>query len=238
MGSPEETKYRVALISNLYGSQPLGQEVLLNLARHLATAYTIGEPIHQRLLRNAVLHFIPNIDPLYQKLLKEYDGTDKCDLQPLEEEFGDSVYDHLAGKDLNPLTNYTRERAFVDMLRQEQYDLVVELASGAEDLAYPELSRDIYEGFARSFQERATPSDRYSCLERGGDTKHGDLIDLINERYGVPIVSVGLSCCKMPSPETIGWVWRDNLPGLMALVKVANTGECLITTKAPCRPVS
>ncbi|CAH2052750.1 unnamed protein product, partial [Iphiclides podalirius] len=224
IGSPEETKFRIALISNLYGSQPLGQELLLNFARHLATAYTIGEPVHQRLLRNAVLHFIPNIDPLYKKLLKEYDGSDKCDLEPLEEEFGDRVYDHLTGKDLDPLSNYTREKAFVDMLVQEDYDLVVEFASGTEGVAYPELSKEIYELFARRFQESRTPSDRYSCPELEVDPKHGNLVDLVGERYGVPVVAVGLSCCKMPAPQAIGWVWRDSLRGLMDLVKVANTG--------------
>ncbi|CAG5047116.1 unnamed protein product [Parnassius apollo] len=224
IGSPEETKFHVAIISNLYSSQALGQEMLLNFARHLATAYTIGEPIHQKLLKNAVLHFIPNIDPLYKKILKVYDNTDKCDLQPLEEEFGDSVYGYLTKKNLNPLSNYTREKAFINLLEEEKYDLILELASGTEDVAYPELSRDIYEQFARKFQDNRTPSNRYQCAEQNIDANHGNLIDLISERYNTPIIAVGLSCCKMPAPDLIGWVWRDSLRGIMKFVEVANTG--------------
>ncbi|XP_068623289.1 carboxypeptidase D isoform X2 [Battus philenor] len=224
VGSPEETKFRIAIISNLYASQPLGQELLLNFARHLTTAYTIGEPVHQRLLKNSVLHFIPNIDPLYKNILEEYDGTDKCEIQALEEEFGDSVYNYLTKKEMNPLNNYTREKSFIDLLQEEKYDLMIELSSGSENVAYPELSRDIYEKFARKFQDNRTPGERYDCSQRRGDVVHGNLIDLICERYNTPIVSVGLSCCKMPAPDAIGWVWRDNLRGIMKLVEVANTG--------------
>ncbi|KPJ13020.1 Carboxypeptidase D [Papilio machaon] len=224
VGSPEETKFRIAMISNLYASQGLGQELLVNFARHISTAYTIGEPIHQKLLKNTVLHFIPNIDPLYKNILKHYDNTDKCEIEALEEEFGDSVYSYLTKNNLNPLSNYTREKSFIHLLENEKYDLMIELSSGTEDVAYPDLSRQIYEQFAKKYQDNRSPSDRYECSEKNDHIRHGNLIDLVCERYNTPIVSLGLSCCKMPSPDVIGWVWRDNLRGIMKLVEVANTG--------------
>ncbi|XP_045539218.1 carboxypeptidase D [Papilio machaon] len=224
VGSPEETKFRIAMISNLYASQGLGQELLVNFARHISTAYTIGEPIHQKLLKNTVLHFIPNIDPLYKNILKHYDNTDKCEIEALEEEFGDSVYSYLTKNNLNPLSNYTREKSFIHLLENEKYDLMIELSSGTENVAYPDLSRQIYEQFAKKYQDNRSPSDRYECSEKNDHIRHGNLIDLVCERYNTPIVSLGLSCCKMPSPDVIGWVWRDNLRGIMKLVEVANTG--------------
>lgn len=184
VGSPEETKSHLAIIGSLYGSQPLGSEMVLNFARHVATAYSIGEPVHTKLLKNTVLHFIPNLDPLYPKVLKLYDGTDKCDIKPLEEEFGDSLYSHLTSKNLNPMSNYTREKLFVNMLQSEKYDLVLELASGTEDVFYPELSKNVYGKFAAKYQDFRSESDKYPCGSEGElSAVHGNLIDLLYERF-------------------------------------------------------
>ncbi|XP_022120692.2 carboxypeptidase D isoform X1 [Pieris rapae] len=222
-GSPEETKFHIALISNLYGSQPLGQEMLLNFARHISTAYAIGEPVHKRLLKNAVFRFIPNLDPLYEKVLMNYNGTEKCDLEMLEEEFGDSVYSYITKKNLNPLSNYTREKAFIDLLESEKFDLVLELSSGTEDVAYPDFSKNIHSQFAAKYRDNRAEVDRYNCKPRN-NIVHGNLIDVLFERYNTPVISVGLSCCKMPSNEDIAWIWRDNLRGIMKFAEIANTG--------------
>lgn len=183
VGSPEEIKAHIAIMGSLYGSQPLGSEMILNFARHIATAYSIGEPIHTKLLKNTVLHFIPNLDPLYAKILTEYDGSNKCDVKPLEEEFGDSLYSYLTKKDLNPLSNYTREKMFVSLLESEKYDLVLELASGSENVLYPELSKSVYGHFAQKYQDYRTESDEYFCSkENEPGVVHGNLIDLLYER--------------------------------------------------------
>lgn len=223
VGSPEETKFHIAIMSSLYATQPLGREMLLNFARHIATAYTIGEPKHQRLLNNTVLHFIPNIDPLNSKIIKQYDGTDKCDLTALEEEFGDSLYNYLTKTNMNPLSNYTSETAFIEMLKSEKYDLILELSSGTEDVSYPEASKELYEKYAQTYQDHRNPSDKYECRSMDSSV-HGRLVDLLCERFDAPVVSVGLSCCRMPVADQIGWVWRDNLRGIMKFVEQANTG--------------
>ncbi|CAH2093466.1 unnamed protein product [Euphydryas editha] len=222
-GSPEETKFHIALISNLYGSQPLGQEMLLNFARHISTAYQIGEPIHKRLLKNAVIHFIPNLDPLYEKMFKQYDHTEKCDLDAIEQEFGSSLYSYLTKEHLNPLSNYTREKAFVGLLESERFDLVLNLASGSEDVTIPSFAMSIYEKFALKYKENRTPRNKYLCKQTS-DLEHDNLIDLIYERYNVPIVTAGLSCCKMPLESDIAWTWRNNLRGIMKFIEQANTG--------------
>ncbi|XP_039751750.1 carboxypeptidase D-like isoform X2 [Pararge aegeria] len=222
-GAPEETKFHIALISNLYGSQPLGQEILLNFARHISTAYTIGEPRHKKLLQNAVLHFIPNLDPLFGKMLKQYDHSEKCKLDALEEEFGDSLYSYLTKKNENPLSNYTREKAFVGLLESEKFDLILELASGTEDVTIPNFSKDIYEKIAQKYQDNRTPSNQYEC-SNDNNVAHENLFDLVFERFNIPFVSLGLSCCKMPLESDIAWVWRNNLRGIMKMIEQASTG--------------
>lgn len=224
MGAPEETKFHIGLMSSFYASQPLGQEMLLNFARHISNAYSIGEPIHKNLLKTTVLHFIPNLDVLTDKVLQNYDGTDKCTIEPIEEQFGDSLYNYLTKKKINPLSNYTREKAFVELLEGENYDLVLELSSGTDNVLYPEMSKNTYEKFAQTYQDNRQSDDSYECSGKS-NVVHENLIDLLCERFNTPVISVGLSCCNMPKEEQIGWVWRDNLKGIMSFVELANTGK-------------
>jgi hypothetical protein len=214
-------------MGSFYGSHPLGEEMLLNFARHLATAYNIGEPIHKKLLETTVLHFIPNLDPLHDKVIKQHDGTNRCDIEPLEEEFGDSLYNYITKKSDNPLSNYTREKSFINLIESEKYDLVLELASGTEDITYPELSKNIYEKFARRYQDNRTPSERFECTNGKSNVVHGNLIDVLAERYNTAVISVGLTCCNMPVEPEIAWVWRYNLRGIMQFVELTKTGEWL-----------
>ncbi|XP_063832950.1 carboxypeptidase D [Ostrinia nubilalis] len=224
VGSPEETKFHIAIISSFYGSEPLGQEMLINFARHIANAYSIGEPLHKRLLNTTVLHFIPNIDVLAEKVIKQYDGSSKCEIDTLEEGFGDSLYSYITQSNNNPLTNYTREKSFVELLKSEKFDLVLELSSGNEDVAYPEMSKEIYEKFARVYQDNRTPSDKYACVASNDNEIHGALIDTLLEKLDTPVISAGLSCCRMPEARDIAWVWRDNLQSVMSFVQQADTG--------------
>ncbi|GBP39105.1 Carboxypeptidase D [Eumeta japonica] len=225
LGSSEETKFHVALISNLYASQSIGQEMLLNFARHITQAYAIGEPIHISILKNTVLHFIPSIDPLTDKVITLNKDKEHCNIDPLEEEFGDSLYDYLVKKNPNPLSNYTREKAFIRLLEVEKYDLILELGAGTEQVLYPEVSKDLFEKFAEIYQENRDQSyTNYKCPIENDNTVHGNLIDLLSETYNTPILSVGVACCKMPQESDIANVWRSNIHSIMEFVKYANTG--------------
>ncbi|KAL0868000.1 hypothetical protein ABMA27_008658 [Loxostege sticticalis] len=224
IGSPEETKFHIAITSSFYGSEPLGQEVLINFARHIANAYAIGEIVHKRLLNNTVLHFIPNIDILTEKVIKQYDGSNKCEIETIEEGFGDSLYSYITKQNRNPLSNYTREKSFINLLQSQKFDLVLELSSGSEDVAYPEAERQIYEKFARTYQDSRTPSDKFECSPINSNEVHGALIDSLLDVYGTPVVSAGLSCCRMPEESEIAWVWRNNLQSIMHTIELANTG--------------
>lgn len=62
IGSPEETKLHILILSSLFNSSPLGREMVMNLARHVLEGYTGQEPSMVKLLENAVLHFVPIMD--------------------------------------------------------------------------------------------------------------------------------------------------------------------------------
>ncbi|XP_077299077.1 carboxypeptidase D svr [Arctopsyche grandis] len=224
VGSPEEFKFKVAIISNLYGTQPLGQEALLNFVRHVTTAYSIGEPIHKKLLENVVLHFIPSLDPNYPSILNNFDKTNHCELTANKEEFGDTFYDHLKYHH-NP-NSHSKDMMLELMIRWQHFDMIVELGSGNTDVTYPESSKLIFEKFADMYQNKRKLSTGTVCSKSriNDSTKHGQLIDLLYNEYKVPMFSIGLDCCKMPTEDLIGQVWRDNLQSIMAFINQVNTG--------------
>lgn len=222
IGAPEETKFHIAILSNLYGTQPLGQEILLNFARHLSTAYALGEPIHKEILRNTVIHFIPNLDQNYMKMFSKYDDKEHCKLESLEEEFGDSLYNYLTKGDNS--TSNVREKAFTKFLELENYDLIVEFGSGNENILYPDRARFLYEKFAEKYQNNRLSIDKFDCGAVRANVVHSNLIDLICERFNVPMISIGMSCCKVPLETDIGLVWKANLKSIMSFIELTRTG--------------
>lgn len=58
VGSSEETKLHILILSSLFDTSPIGREMIVNLARHVVAAYNTKEPLMIELLNNAVLHFV------------------------------------------------------------------------------------------------------------------------------------------------------------------------------------
>lgn len=225
MGGPEETKFHILIISNLYGTQALGQEALLNFVRHITTAYDIGEPAHKKLLKNAVLHFIPNLDKNYENILQNFDGNNHCQLTTKNVEFGDKLFEHFT-KNHDP-NSQSREMMFELMLRWQHFDMIVELGSGNTDVTYPDSSKIIYEKFADTYQSNRKFSTGSSCdtQPKKHNSAHEQLIDLLHDVYKLPMFSIGVDCCKMPAEDIIGQMWRDNLQSIMKFVSLVNTGK-------------
>lgn len=74
IGSPEEKKLHILVLSSLFDSAPIGREMVLNLARHVIKGYALGEPPLETLINNTVLHFVPvmeNFDDVYNQFDNE-----------------------------------------------------------------------------------------------------------------------------------------------------------------------
>lgn len=74
LGSPEETKLHILVLSSVFDTEPVGREMVLNLARHVMRGFGQGEPVILSLLDNAVLHFVPirhGFDEVYQQFAQK-----------------------------------------------------------------------------------------------------------------------------------------------------------------------
>lgn len=57
-----DTRVRVMLVGGLYGSQPVGRELVLRLARHLASGWAKKNREVQKLLQNTKIFLVPAVD--------------------------------------------------------------------------------------------------------------------------------------------------------------------------------
>lgn len=72
LGSPEETKLHILIMSSVFDTMPIGRELTMNLARHVLQGFNQGEPVILNLLENAVLHFVPirhEFEQVYQQFM-------------------------------------------------------------------------------------------------------------------------------------------------------------------------
>lgn len=211
----------------MYGTQALGQEILLNFIRHVTAGYEIGEPDIKKMLGNTVLHFIPNLDENYLNILNTYDGNNHCQLNTEKKEFGDKLFDHFT-KNHDP-NSRSKEMMFELMLRWQHFDMIIELGSGNTDVVYPESSKLIHEKFANTYQNNRKFSTGSECDKlKKPNSAHEQLIDLLHDVYKVPMFSIGVDCCKMPAEDIIGQVWRDNLESILKFVQQVNTGMFIL----------
>jgi len=126
MGSPDEDKFHIALVGGLFASQPAGREILLRLATHILMGNQIGNSIIQQILRNAVLHFIPGVDPGFDNV----EQTKDCN-PIVKDEVGKKLLleNNNTSKRMDIITN-----AFKRMLQTENYDVIIILGGGTSQI--------------------------------------------------------------------------------------------------------
>lgn len=126
MGSPDEDKFRIALVGGLFASQPAGREILLRLATHILMGNQIGNPPIQKILEHAVLHFIPGVDPGFDNI------EESNDCNPVvKDEIGENLL--LDNIDMSKQVGRVTD-AFRRLLQTEFYDVVVILGSGGSQI--------------------------------------------------------------------------------------------------------
>lgn len=93
------------------------------MATHIIKGYDIGEPPIKKLLANAVLHFVPGIDPGFEKV------PESCN-QVYNDEVGQNfVNSQNKSREINAITE-----AFLKMLTTERFDVIVILGGGSSEI--------------------------------------------------------------------------------------------------------
>lgn len=209
MGSPDENKFHIALVGGLFASQPAGREILLRLATHILMGNKIGNPPIQRILDNALLHFIPGIDPAFDNIEESKD----CN-PTVRNEVGIKLLSENNTKQTDIITN-----AFEKMLQTEDYDVVVILGGGASQISYSNNDLKTFKILAENYEHSRL---KEICSYSNNSTQR--LTNFIQHVYNISAMSISLSCCNYPPADSIPIIWRENLGPLMELLQNLASG--------------
>ncbi|XP_052867429.1 carboxypeptidase D [Anopheles cruzii] len=224
IGTPEETKLHILIISSLFQTAAIGREMVMNLARHVLAGYLIKEPLLIQLLQNAVLHFVP-VKNDFDEILNQYRANTSICNPSLHT-------DELADKLLNAETDHQKDM-FLRMLKDEEYDLALTFSAGGHDIFFPNTDDKvaIYSRFAEKikghkYRQPAQSTERCAVdagmLHQIESTQR--LTNAIHNLYEVPLFTVQLGCCKMPLEANIATVWRQNLERMINFLRLIDTG--------------
>lgn len=135
----EEMKFRIAVMGNLFATQPIGRELGIYLARHLLEGHRLGDIRIDKILSNAVVHVIPVIDKAFERIWGDYDKEVLGNVKPdrfvcnnISADFkqvGEQVL-HVNGRDSNNQDTKSVANAFKHLLLDKKFDLVFNLEGG------------------------------------------------------------------------------------------------------------
>ncbi|XP_066251733.1 carboxypeptidase D-like isoform X1 [Euwallacea similis] len=232
IAQPDETKFHIAVVGNLFATQPIGRIMVLNLARHLLKGLFYKDPPITNILSNTAIHVVPVIDNAFEQIwgnyIKEFDGsskTDKYSCNNITADFkqvGEQLLDLnsrlISNKDAVAQTN-----AFKHMLLDEKFDLVINIEGGRTGVLFPYTSSSInkYEKLAQIYNKAL--KIHQACPEREGGT-NSEITDFLFKEYNTPFLTLKVSCCDYPSVENLPYIWRDILGPIMSILNATRTG--------------
>ncbi|GJQ81229.1 hypothetical protein Trydic_g20448 [Trypoxylus dichotomus] len=227
----DEFKYHVAIMGNMFATQPIGRELSIYLARHLLTGHKIGDPNIVTILKNTVIHIIPVIDIGFESIWgdypKEMPGNNRADNYTCNnitadfKQIGEQIMT-VGNRNNGNLPNRILT-AFKHMLLDENFDLIINLEGGSRGLIYPKVEDtiDIYEMFAEIYKTHMAVKE--TCPENILAT-NDTITDFIYHEYDTPMFTATVSCCEYPAVENLPYIWRESLDALKSLLGIVKTG--------------
>ncbi|KAL8566418.1 hypothetical protein ACOMHN_011996 [Nucella lapillus] len=226
----DEHRPHVLLLGGLNGDDPVGTEMLVRLARHLATGYMQEEPDCKKILDNTHVHILPQVN---------IEG-------PSHAVPGDCSGVHYNGSRFNDLVTKGDPSvlALVQEFTTHKFDAVLSLEAGGSFIVIPRNVKvaptqggplsavtedeDLFQSLARSFADKFpgmydTPCDSNALtgVVHGADLPQGGLAmaDSVFSKYRSHMLSAYINCCKYPPASELPSLWQKSLTSLMEFLK-------------------
>ncbi|XP_017777270.1 PREDICTED: carboxypeptidase D [Nicrophorus vespilloides] len=228
--SSDETKFQVAVIGNLFATQPIGREISVYLARHLLQGYKFGDPNIVSILENTVITIIPVIDVAFEKIWGDYpkfasgiNKPDKFICNNISADFRE-VGKELMGDGIrsgNPQANIVN--AFKHLLLDKKFDMMLNFEGGRGGFVYPKSRGplNVHEKFAQTYLNALKYTQ--GC-ENNIAATDGNLTEFIASEYGTAMFTAKVSCCQYPSIENIPFIWREVITPAIKFLSQTRTG--------------
>ncbi|XP_037819947.1 carboxypeptidase D isoform X1 [Lucilia sericata] len=218
IGAPEESKYKILILSSFFDSaSPLGREISLNLARHIIEGYKLREPLVLKLLQSSILYFLP-VTENFDTVFKMYNNNNSICDPVIGNELGERILSPEAEK---------RRDLLIQFLDNQRFDLMLTFTAGSSELSYPK-GEQIFEKFAHNIERTEFNFSPLQCSSTSTRTLRHDiterLTNLFYKMYNIPMFTLGLSCCSMPTQNDIASIWRKNIEKLKNFLHLVDTG--------------
>lgn len=240
--SEEDEKVSIGLFGSVYGSQPLGRELLIRLARHLAKGYTEKDTSIVGLLASANIYIFPMID--YDLFDPKNEGDCSYDLdESMNRELGAKFRRraplHVRGiaEKVAALKFFISSHGLNIGLTLEGEGEFIRLPYDDEDEAGD--SRAMHTStesnlnlLAHAYLEgRASNSSTCHKKPASGsivqgsslDKYHGSFLDYAFSQ-NIDVIAAHVTCCNFPHSRELPFLWKTNLPALMSFLHAATQG--------------
>lgn len=241
--SEEDEKVSIGLFGSVYGSQPLGRELLIRLARHLAKGYTDKETSIVGLLASANIYIFPMID--YDLFDPKNEGDCTYDMdESMNREVG-AKFRRRAPLHVRGIAEKVAALKF--FISSHSLNIGLTLEGEGEFIRLPyddenEASRAMHSStesnlnlLARAYlQGRGNESSSStSCHKKPAvgsivqgsslDKYHGSFLDYAFSQ-NIDVIAAHVTCCNFPHSRELPFLWKTNLPSLMSFLHAATQG--------------
>jgi len=238
-------KVGVLLIGGLYGSQPIGREILIRFARHLGEGYKKGDNIATMILERSDVYILPAVDMAgFEKAkvgtCKGTAGEESGNSFEVTQNIGAEAVKRFMGRfDVKFALSLEADGMFLRI----PYDDMKYAADSKTD------ADDVFIMMAEAYQKSHTllkkkenhcaPKESQSkgVLPRGiahgaklSTNYAGSMQDFLWNKYNIPMVSAHISCCKFPQPRKLVDLYKENLPSLLKFMELTYQGVWGIVT--------
>ncbi|XP_076044068.1 carboxypeptidase D-like isoform X2 [Oratosquilla oratoria] len=230
-------KTPVLILGGLYGSQPVGRELTLRLARHLAAGWMKDSKRIKDILENVIVYIAPAVDTQgFDAAIPGMCGY--SDKDELMKEVGATFHTEISDP---------QARAVVAMIQQLKPHSVLSIESGGLFMRIPRddpLAKDAATQDDADFLKvseaymHAHPTmlqDENPCKDLSKDAPlgllHGKLLgvykdSLLDYVYNnidkTLMVAAHVSCCNYPPGRDLRFLWRENKNPLLTYLEKAD----------------
>ena len=234
MGAETEAampKVGVLLVGGLYGSQPIGRELLVRFARHLGEGYKNGDNIVTMLLTRADIYILPGVD------MEGFTQAREGECSPSDKPEAGNMFKQKSNRATEALKNFA-SRFKIDMALSLESNGVFmrtpwdeskggEVTTDIDNVLSAMATRYIKNHPNMNNSTKMCSHQLTGAIHGAGVASTsfpGTFLDYALERLGLPAVAAHVSCCSYPSHEEILQLYKHNLGPLQKFLELAFQG--------------
>lgn len=240
-GEPDG-KINIALFGSVYGSQPVGRELLIRLARHLGKGYQQRDPGILRLFASANVYLLPIVDGEHFDVHNSGDCSYDMD-ESINHEIGskfrrDPIYPSGVPNQVVAIKQFFKTHDINVALSIEGEGVFMRLPWDEESNSAqrPDIksTEDNLKTLASAYSSAhpVMASNKEECAKKPHGIVFGSEVDgkyrgtIVDFAFaqGINVAAAHVTCCNFPNERELQNLWKNNLPALMAFLKAASQG--------------